>query len=79
MDERTRAQKREEIGNEIRRRQQELGHEGPMPAFLNLLTDKIVEYDDKFAQLEERLDQIDGRHQAEDDEAEREHERAREW
>lgn len=52
MDPLTRARRGEEIAEEIRTRQKELGHSGPMPAFMNLITDRIIELEDRVEQLE---------------------------
>lgn len=55
MDEDERAKRKEDLAGDIRARQAELGHEGPTPAFLSVLMDKVVDDEERFEQLERRL------------------------
>jgi hypothetical protein len=68
MDEHERDHRKEKLVEEIRAKQEEMGHEGPVPAFLSILTDKVVddeakfiEYDERLAQYEERIKALEER------------------
>lgn len=50
-----RQRRKDKLVIEIRERQSELGHEGPTPAFLNLITDKLIDFEYRLEQIEERL------------------------
>jgi hypothetical protein len=43
MDDAERDRRRQEFTAEIRRRQADLGHDSPLPAFLNLMTDRVID------------------------------------
>lgn len=61
MDHAERARRRNEIGNQIRDLQQRKGHEGPLPAFLDILTDFMIDTNDRLERIERQMASIDGR------------------
>jgi hypothetical protein len=49
-----RARRRAQIGREIRVRQSLLMHDSPVPAFLNWVTERIIDIELRLEKLEER-------------------------
>lgn len=55
FDAEARERRRQEIGNEIRQRQAISGHDGPLPSFLDFLTDKIIDFEFELKLLREMI------------------------
>lgn len=55
MDQAERERRRQEIAGKIRSEQERLGHDGPLPAFLNLFTDYMIDTDEYLSDLREEI------------------------
>lgn len=55
MDQAERDQRRQEIAEQVRSEQERLGHESPVPAFLNLLTEYMIDTDAELAELRDQI------------------------
>jgi hypothetical protein len=60
MDPAERERRRQEIAEKIRSEQVRLGHDGPLPAFLNLFTDYMIDNDERLDHLEARISRMGG-------------------
>lgn len=54
-----RERRREDYGRKIRRRQALDGHDSPFPAFLNVVTDALIDIESRLDHLEQRIKNLD--------------------
>lgn len=55
MDQAERERRRQEIAEKIRAEQERLGHDSPLPAFLNLFTDHMIDIHEWIEDLQEEI------------------------
>lgn len=51
--------RRQDIAEEVKRRQEAAGHESPIPSFNNLITDLVIAFDERQRQFDERLQALE--------------------
>lgn len=55
MDGAERQRRKQEIAEKVRKQQNELGHDSPIPAFLNLISDYMVDTDEWIEDLHQEI------------------------